>query len=117
MIIMLMPVVHALKSSASTAAGEVISCHAELLTVQTKRLKIGRAMNPASRASAATPKPDVNFSLVNPRHRRRACLNLPARSRSSPAHAALRRSAPDQPTAGLGRRFGTLLWWLSDRWL
>src|SRR5215204_4695642 len=84
MMAMLMAVVRALKSRASTAAGEVISCHAELLTVQIRRLKIGRAMNPARRASAATPKPEVNFSLVNPRHRRRrSCLNLLARSRSS----------------------------------
>src|SRR5215207_9397825 len=55
--IMLMPVVRALNSSASTAAGEVISCHAELLTVQIKRLRIGRAMNPASNESAPTARP------------------------------------------------------------
>src|SRR5215212_4921423 len=113
---MLMAVVRALKSRASTAAGEVISCQAELLTVQITRLEIGRAMNPARRASAATPKPEVNFSLANPRHRRRSCLNLPARSRSSPARAALRRSAPDQPTAGQARGSEPLRARLSGRW-
>jgi hypothetical protein len=60
---MLMAVVRALKSRASTAAGEVISCHAELLTVQITRLKIGRAMNPASSESAPTARPPDRYPL------------------------------------------------------
>jgi hypothetical protein len=61
MMVMLMAVVRALKSRASTAAGEVISCHAELLTVQITRLKIGRAMNPASSESAPTARPPDRY--------------------------------------------------------
>src|SRR5919199_6245986 len=61
MVAMLMAVVRALKSRASTAAGEVISCHAELLTVQIRRLKIGRAMNPASSESAPTARPPDRY--------------------------------------------------------
>ena len=61
--VIVMAVILALKSRASTATGEAIASQAPLSTVQTTRLIKGRLMKPASSAREATARPEASVSL------------------------------------------------------
>jgi len=62
MIPMVTAVVRALKSNASNATGDAMARQDCSLTVRITKLRIGRLMNPASKAKAAKAKPDASFS-------------------------------------------------------
>src|ERR671921_115874 len=55
-------VVLMLNSKASTATGEVTARQAPLSTVQMTRLRMGRLIKPATRARAATARPEASLS-------------------------------------------------------
>src|SRR5215218_9018723 len=61
--VIVMAVILALKSRASTATGAAIASQAPLSTVQTTRLIKGRLMKPASSAREATARPEASVSL------------------------------------------------------
>ena len=112
-------VVLMLRSSASRATGETMARQESSLMVQTTRLRMGRLMKPATRARAATARPEARVSprgkvlgeeLSLPRS-----FKLRVRSSTSLARVVPLCSLPALPTSWQARDPWHPLGRLSDR--